>query len=118
MQDLSRNFDLHHSSQQSRMLNPLSEARDRTHNLMVPSQICFHCAMTGTPNICSLVIRLFGGTNEIIYVKALYATKSLYVYIRHYVLTLMKNAEHGYFTLQKNMQVPTILDTKIYKGKK
>ena len=28
-------FDLHHSSQQHWILNPLSEARDRTHNLPV-----------------------------------------------------------------------------------
>ena len=38
-QDLSPVCDLHHSSQQRWILNPLSEARDRTHNLMVPSQI-------------------------------------------------------------------------------
>ena len=31
--------DLHHSSQQSRILNPLSEAKNRTCNLMVPSRI-------------------------------------------------------------------------------
>ena len=49
MPDLSCVYDLHHSSQQGRILNPLSEARDRTHNLMVPSQIRFHCSMTGTP---------------------------------------------------------------------
>ena len=30
---------LHHSSWQRWILNPLSEARDRTHSLMVPSQI-------------------------------------------------------------------------------
>ena len=30
---------LHHSSQQRQILNPLSKARDRTCNLMVPSQI-------------------------------------------------------------------------------
>ena len=41
--------DLHHSSQQHRILNPLSKARDRTHNLMVPSWIHFHCTMMGTP---------------------------------------------------------------------
>ena len=29
-------------------LNPLSEARDRTRNLMVPSRICSHCTTTGT----------------------------------------------------------------------
>ena len=31
--------DLHHSSRQRWILNPLSKARDRTCNLMVPSQI-------------------------------------------------------------------------------
>jgi len=37
--------DLHRSSQQCQVLNPLSEARDQTHNLMVPSRICFRCTM-------------------------------------------------------------------------
>ena len=34
---------------QCQILNPLNEARDRTRNIMVPSQICFSCAMMGTP---------------------------------------------------------------------
>ena len=38
--DPSRVWDLHHSSQQRRILSPLSEARDQTRNLMVPSCIC------------------------------------------------------------------------------
>ena len=43
-------FDLQQSSWQCRILNPLSsEARDRTRNLMVPSQIRFCCATPGTP---------------------------------------------------------------------
>ena len=33
--------DLHHSSQQHRILNPLSEARDQTYVLTDASQICF-----------------------------------------------------------------------------
>ena len=41
--------DLHHSSQQCQILNLLSEARDQTHNLIVPSWICFCCTTTGTP---------------------------------------------------------------------
>ena len=52
-QDPSRIRDLRHSSQQHQILNPLSEARDRTCNLMVPSPIPFHWAMTGTPYIKS-----------------------------------------------------------------
>ena len=47
--DLSPVFDLHHSSQLRLILNPLSEARDRTCNLMVPSRIRFRCTTTGTP---------------------------------------------------------------------
>ena len=54
--DLSCVCDLHHSSQQRQILNPLGEARDQTYNLMVPSWICFHCAMIGTPQI-SLFMR-------------------------------------------------------------
>ena len=45
--DLSRICDLHHSSWQRWILNPLSETRNRTRNLMVPSWIRFHCATTG-----------------------------------------------------------------------
>ena len=48
--DPSSICDLHHSSQQCQILNPLSEARDLTHNLMVCSWIRFRCARTGTPN--------------------------------------------------------------------
>ena len=48
-QDLSHICSLHHTSRQCRILNPWSEARDWTHSLMVPSQICFCCATTGTP---------------------------------------------------------------------
>ena len=43
MQDLTRVCNLHHSLWQRWILNPLSEARDQTRNLMVPSQICFCC---------------------------------------------------------------------------
>ena len=42
---------LRHSSQQHWILNPLSEARDRTHILMDSSQIHFHCAMKGAPGL-------------------------------------------------------------------
>ena len=43
--------DLYHSSRQHWILNPLSEARYRTYNLMVPSRIRFCCSMMGTPAI-------------------------------------------------------------------
>ena len=39
MQDPSHVSYLYHSSQQCQILNPLSKARDQTHNSMVPSGI-------------------------------------------------------------------------------
>jgi len=58
-QDLSSICDLHHSSRQCRILNPLSEARDQTWNLMVPSQIRFHCSTRGTPVILFSIVEAF-----------------------------------------------------------
>ena len=55
-QDPSLVCNLHHSSQQCQILNSLSEARDQTHNLMVPSLIHFCCTTTGTP-ICLFFTR-------------------------------------------------------------
>ena len=51
MQDPSCIYNLHHSSRQCQILNPLSKARDRIHNLMIPSRIHFCCAMMETPII-------------------------------------------------------------------
>ena len=48
-QDLSHVCNLHHSSQQYQIFNQLRETRDQTHNLMVPSQIHFHCTTMRTP---------------------------------------------------------------------
>ena len=49
MQDLSHICNLHHSSWQRQISNPLSKARDRTCILMVASRIRFCCATMGTP---------------------------------------------------------------------
>ena len=49
--DLSCICELHYSSWQHQILNPLSKARDRTGNLIVPSQICFCCTMMETPDL-------------------------------------------------------------------
>ena len=43
----------------ARSLTQLNKARGQTHNLMVPSQIRFHCTMTGTP-----MLFLFWGVGE------------------------------------------------------
>jgi len=56
--DLSHIFDLHHSSWQRLIPNPLSEARDRTCNLMDTSRICFRCATTG--NLTTVSLFFFG----------------------------------------------------------
>ena len=45
------NRDVSHSSHQRGILNPLSKARDRTCILTDTSQVCYHCAMTGTPKM-------------------------------------------------------------------
>ena len=47
--DPRRICDPHHSSGKCQILNPLREARDGTHKLMVPSQTCFPCTTRGTP---------------------------------------------------------------------
>ena len=47
--DPSRLYNLHHSSWQHRIPDPLSEARDRPCILMVPSGIRFGCITKGTP---------------------------------------------------------------------
>ena len=54
--DPSHIFDLHHSSQQRRILNPLSEARDWTCVLMDTGQIRFCWTMMGTPNPAILIL--------------------------------------------------------------
>ena len=55
-QDLSCVCDLHHSSQQHGILNPLSEAGDQTCNLMVTSRIGFLCTTKGTPTHRTLIV--------------------------------------------------------------
>ena len=56
--------DLHHSSQQCRILNPLSETRDQTQNLMVPSWIHFHCAMMGVSSLIEVSAGYAGEEEE------------------------------------------------------
>ena len=49
MWDPSRVCNLHHSSWQLQIPDPLSKARNRTRILMDTSRICLHCTVTGTP---------------------------------------------------------------------
>ena len=57
--DLNCICDLHHSLQQCWILNLLSEARDQTCNLVVPSQIRFRCTSSGTPFFFGFLEELF-----------------------------------------------------------
>ena len=54
--DPSHICELHHSSWQCQILNPLSKARDQTCNLMVPSHICFPPCHDGNSSISFLKI--------------------------------------------------------------
>ena len=65
--DLSRVFDPHHSLRQCQILNPLSEARDQTYNLMVPSLIHFCYTTTGTPAVRFLSHCATVGTPQFIF---------------------------------------------------
>ena len=52
--DLSPVCDLHHSSRQHQILNPLGEARDRTCILMFTSQVLSSLSHNGNPKWSSL----------------------------------------------------------------
>ena len=55
--ELSHVCDLHHSSQQCQIPNPLSEVRDGTHILTDISQISFHSTTTGTSLLHILTLK-------------------------------------------------------------
>ena len=57
MWDPSHVFNLHHSSRQHRILNPMSEAKNWTCVFMDTSQVCYCWAMVGTPwNFFNLIL--------------------------------------------------------------
>ena len=82
-EDLSHFCDLHHSSQQCRILKPLSEARDRTHIFMDTSEVCTHWATMRTPSILNFKYYHIGSgefsldeiPNILIYKKKYYLKK-------------------------------------------
>ena len=58
MPDPSCVCNLHLSSQQNQMFNPLSKARDQTHVFMDTSLVHYHWAKTGTPKQIIFVLAL------------------------------------------------------------
>ena len=60
MPDQSHVCDLHHSSRQCQMFNPVSGARDRTCVFMDTSQVCFHWATRATPTFYFLWTAWYG----------------------------------------------------------
>ena len=73
--------DLHHSSRQHRILNPLNEVRDQTLNLMVPSQISFRCATTGTQYFFFNILNLFQDFYFILLKAHICWKEALYIWI-------------------------------------
>ena len=67
MRDPSHICDLHHSSQQCQISDPLSEARNWTQVLMDTSRIHFCCATMGTPGITSWSMSVQSGLIQMAY---------------------------------------------------
>lgn len=64
--DPSHIHDLHYSSWQCRILNPLSKAKDQTRNLMVTGRVRFCCATMRTHGIYIYNEILFSNKKEIL----------------------------------------------------
>ena len=69
--------DLYHSSRQRWILNPLSEARDQTCNLMVTSQIRFCWAIRGTPEVITV--------NSLLHIISYFFWSYMGVYMTKYI---------------------------------
>ena len=94
--DLSCVCDLHHSSQQRQILNPLRDARDQTCVLMNTNQILFCWAMMGNPvpfSIMRVYNNFFGCS---LLVRYLYF---LYCYRQHCNVAIRRDVSHLMFIL-------------------
>ena len=73
---------------------PLSETKDRTHNLMVTSRICFHCSTRGAPirlNFFFIMIFIFSiiaclqcSVNFLLYSKVTQLHTHVYIFFSRY----------------------------------
>ena len=77
--DSSRVCDLHHGSWQRRIPNLLSEARDQTCNIMVPSWIRFRCATMGTLLTTFFKLKYSGFTIFQVYRKVI----QIHIFVSH-----------------------------------
>jgi len=68
--------DLHCSSWQPRIPDPLSEARDRMHILMDTGRVHFHLNTTGTPSLLKFESRVF---------KVLTSSKFIYLTVPQFL---------------------------------
>ena len=112
VQDPSHVCKLQYSSWQHQILNPLSKAKDETCVLMVPSRICFHCTMMGTPQSdlewINSEILLYSTGNysqslRIEYDGRQYKKKNVYIYICMTVSLMLYHRNcHDTFLLKYN----------------
>ena len=70
-QDPTHVFDLHQSSGQRQILNPLSKARDWTHILMDTSGVHYHWSPMGTLNLFLRILSLPGFYKAIFFIQPL-----------------------------------------------
>ena len=88
--DLSHVFNLHPSSRQHRILNPLSKARDWSHVFVDSSWIRFHCATTGMPTFTFFKVQLLCRTWHNI-INSLYFKKKKGQLTIRFMLVLLLN---------------------------
>ena len=80
--------------------DPWSEARNQTHNLMVPSQIHFCCTMTGTPQLPffssefeKLILKLISKCKGLRLTKIILKKKGLYCPISKFITRLQQSRQ-------------------------
>ena len=80
--DLGHVCNLHHSSQQHPILNPLIEARNQTRDFMAPSWIRFCWAMTGTLILC--FFKLCSKNNRILKYIYMCSVGEIYLIVKEF----------------------------------